>query len=249
MFRKLAVWAVIAALISLCPRNAFAAKPQGSPCGLRVYGAFVTRTTTAGGVQAVARVALVLSAPQPELVSGTLRLYSGNERLSASIDKAPILVGPTGIFVNAFPARPLDGYDATLKAGGEACELPAMPFMEPGPDVQSVLDDDATATGFVTSQQEKLPPLRCGAVETAVTPKTNISAQVSSASLNVNGTAKVLVVVGADGSVESTEIAESSGNKYFDSAALAAARRAAYRPATYRCVPREGTFVFTLSLQ
>lgn len=244
---RFVVWALIAALLALCSKEA-AAKPQDSTCGLHIFGAFVTRPAGAKAAQDVARVALVLSAPQPELVSGTLRLYSGNERLSATFEKAAVLVGPTGIFVNVAPPRPLDGYDAKLNAGGGTCELSPTPFMPPGPEVRGVMGDDATATAFVTGQQEQLPPLPCGVLETSVKPRSNLSPQLPD-SLNIKGSAEVVVLVAADGGIESTEITKSSGNTYFDNAALATARRAAYRPATYRCKPFPGIFVFRLATQ
>ena len=50
--------------------------------------------------------------------------------------------------------------------------------------------------------------------------------------MGAGGTVRVRVTVAADGSVDRLELAESSGNRYLDRAALETVRRWRFQPAT-----------------
>ena len=55
---------------------------------------------------------------------------------------------------------------------------------------------------------------------------------------------QVMVMVGADGSVATASVAQSSGYADADAAALKAAMASTYRPGTQNCKPAEGLYLF-----
>ncbi len=63
---------------------------------------------------------------------------------------------------------------------------------------------------------------------------------------NVGGSVRVLVTVAPDGSVERLELAEGSGNRDLDRAAMEAVRRWKFRPATRNGQPVTGTVIVPL---
>ena len=65
--------------------------------------------------------------------------------------------------------------------------------------------------------------------------------------MNIGGIVRVRVTVAADGSVDRLELAEGSGNRYLDRAAMEAVRRWRFQPATRNGQPISADVVVPIS--
>ncbi len=144
-----------------------------------------------------------------------------------------------------------------FKAGGPTTGAPGDLEALPAPVPADVASDDGTASGLGLPRPETRPAEQPRIVDEPPAPPPPPAAPPAPAaapamadsdvplplsrpapnyprealSRNIGGTVRVRAVVAVDGSVERMEVAESSGNRYLDRAAMEAVRRWKFKPA------------------
>lgn len=144
-----------------------------------------------------------------------------------------------------------------FKAGGPATGVPGEFETLPAPVPADVAGEGGTASGLGMPRPDSRPAEQPRIVNEPPAPPPPPAAPPAPAALpatadsdvpvplsqpaprypqealnrNIGGTVRVRVMVAADGSVERMDVAESSGNRYLDRAAMEAVRRWRFKPA------------------
>ena len=158
-----------------------------------------------------------------------------------------------------------------FKAGGPGTGTVVDGEGLPAPIPADVASDDGTASGLRVPREGTRPALPAGEqpriiepaappapppaptatptiADTDATPITRPAPRYPPEALrrNIGGSVRVRVTVAPDGSVERLELAEGSGNRDLDRAAMEAVRRWKFRPATRNGQPASATVVVPL---